>query len=84
MFSFGNFNFVIELATESIRSNSIDSAITTEDEQSSSSIKCDNCQEIFLTSEQFNQHRLYQCSFFIGNICIINYEIDFLLFISIK
>ncbi|CAF1118685.1 unnamed protein product [Adineta steineri] len=52
-----------KFATESIRSNSIDSTVTTEDEQQNSSIKCDNCQEIFLTSEQFNHHRLYQCSF---------------------
>ncbi|CAF3354296.1 unnamed protein product [Rotaria sp. Silwood1] len=50
-------------ATESIRSDSIDSTITTEDEQKPSSIKCDSCQEIFQTSELFNQHRLYQCTF---------------------
>ncbi|UJR26069.1 hypothetical protein I4U23_007415 [Adineta vaga] len=53
-----------KFAIESIRSNSIDSSITTENDQQNTSIKCDNCQEIFLTSEHFNHHRLYQCSFF--------------------
>ncbi|CAF2182480.1 unnamed protein product [Rotaria magnacalcarata] len=52
-----------KIATESIRSDSIDSIMTTEDEQKNSSLKCDTCQELFLTSELFNQHRLYQCSF---------------------
>jgi formylmethanofuran dehydrogenase subunit E len=70
------YNFIylfIEFATESIRSDSIDSTITIENEQKNSSIKCDSCQELFLTSEQFNQHRLYQCSFFTGNIRVINH-----------
>lgn len=64
---------LIEIATESTRSDSIDSTKTIEDEQRNSPIKCDTCQEIFSTSEQFNQHRLYQCSFLTGNSCLINH-----------
>ena len=73
LFSSYTFIFFIELATESIRSDSVDSTNTIENEQQSLTIKCDSCQEIFLTSEQFNQHRLYQCSFLTGNIRVINH-----------
>ena len=36
------------------------------DEEKISTIQCDNCQESFPNSEQFNQHRLYECSFLTG------------------
>ncbi|CAF0811851.1 unnamed protein product [Adineta ricciae] len=54
---------VKKFASESVQSDSRDSTQTVEDDQPNLSIKCDNCQESFLTSEQFNHHRLYQCSF---------------------
>ena len=69
----------VELATESIRSDSIDSSVTTEEEPKRSPIKCDSCQESFLTSEQFNQHRLYQCSCLPGQSAVIKHEMNLLL-----
>lgn len=71
-----------ELVTESLQSDSIDSNITLDNDEKSSTIKCDSCQEAFQTSEQFNQHRLYQCSFLIGIQCLINHEMNRLLLIT--
>lgn len=72
----------LEHATDSVRSNSFDSALATDDEQKFSSIKCDSCQELFTSSEQFNQHRLYQCSFLTGQFSVIDREIN-LAFLSL-
>ena len=63
----------IELAVETIpseeKNNDSDlTKIEDGDEEKINSIQCDNCQESFLTSEQFNQHRLYQCSFLTGSL----------------
>ena len=74
--------FAIELVTESLQSDSIDSSFTLDNEEKSSTIKCDSCRELFQTSEQFNQHRLYQCSFLIGIQSLINHEMNRLLLIT--
>lgn len=72
------------MATESLQSDSIDSSLTVDNEEKPSTIKCDSCQELFQTSEQFNRHRLYQCSFLPGNQRVINHEIDRLLLMNRK
>ena len=64
---------IIGLVTESLQSDSIDSSVTLDNEEKPSTIKCDSCQELFQTSEQFNQHRLYQCSFLPGNQHLIKH-----------
>ena len=68
----------LEQAADSIRSDSFDSTLATDDDQKYSSIKCDSCQELFATSEQFNQHRLYRCSFLTGHFGVIDREINLL------
>lgn len=70
-----------EFASDYVQSDSRDSSQTTEDDQPNLSIKCDNCQENFLTSEQFNHHRLYQCSFLTGKHRLINHAMRFIFFI---
>ena len=67
---------IIGLVTESLQSDSIDSSVTLDNEEKPSTIKCDSCQELFQTSEQFNQHRLYQCSFLPGNQHLIKHEMS--------
>lgn len=74
----------LELAVESNQSDSIDSTVTIEDESKSNSIQCDNCEENFASSEQFNQHRLHQCSLLTGSICATMRLINLLLFIRMR